>query len=387
MQALLTLDFPGSTLRLNAADVLRVLLFALLLTLAGCASRDEEPAAPPIVVPPATWELVDWDIINASSDAKGMAAEQARIDMDYWRLRIYQQTESTFIPWYSGYWTQQWLGAKVAWYNVSEAGETLPTVNRLTAYLEEQYQEQVLSPVAEEISPSAIRKKATRLYVERLGMDIKTIAQRREVPQDQLDQRLKSIPAIALAPADKRKEASLYALIQAKKLDKLPAYKALNQHILTLSALNASASSTGISGLARSESERLETQLAARGAASTVSAVVGRVASLILSVGATTYGAVAHQFGKPEIEAQLRTTMNKAFDEDWQALMDNPHTGVLAEVHYLSGQIEGDRLKAVALPLDLEPVSPGVAIPAAPALQIDIQQQDSIDYLDDYKAD
>jgi hypothetical protein len=317
--------------------------------------------------------------------------------MDYWRLRIYQQTESTFIPWYSGYWTQQWLSAKVAWYNVREVGETLPTVNRLTAYLEEQYQEQVLAPVAEEISPSAIQKKATKLYVKQLGMEIKTIVQRREVPQEQLDERLKGIPAIALAPSEKHKQASLYELIQAKKLTKLPAYKALNQQILTLSAQNASSSSTGISGLARSESERLETQLAARGAASTISAVVGRVASMILSVGATTYGVVAHQFDKPEIEAQLRATMNKAFDEDWQVLMNNPHTGVMAEVNHLSSQIEGDRLKAVSMPHDLQPTSPsdaspgdaspGVAIPAAPALQIDIQQDSAIDYLDDYNHD
>ena len=109
--------------------------------------------------------------------------------------------------------------------------------------------------------------------------------------------------------------------------------------------------------------------MATRGAASAVSTIVGKVASVALSVGTTTYGVIAHQFDKPEIEAQLRTAMNQAFDEDWLELMRNRETGVLAGVYYLSVEIEGDRHRAVSRSLQSAPPKPVKAVPGKQRLE------------------
>ena len=53
--------------------------------------------------------------------------------MDYWRTRVYQLTEENFIPWFSSYWTQEWLSMKVSWYTISAKGEQDASAKRLAA--------------------------------------------------------------------------------------------------------------------------------------------------------------------------------------------------------------------------------------------------------------
>src|SRR3989338_5014222 len=123
----------------------RALILALLVALAGCASSDR----PPIVVPDSTWRRVDGDIVNASHAATGQATDYAHDAMTAWKALVYQRTDTDFIPWFSSYWTRQWLTMKVTWYRLNAGGEREPTVNRLAAYLQEKYQDRVLEPVAE----------------------------------------------------------------------------------------------------------------------------------------------------------------------------------------------------------------------------------------------
>jgi hypothetical protein len=103
---------------------------------------------PPVYIPESTWQQVDRDIVAASTAARRPAGNYARGSMKAWLASVRQRTEADFIPWYTGYWTQQWLAIKVAWYKMSAGQEEDPAVERLAAYLQEQYQEQVLGPVA-----------------------------------------------------------------------------------------------------------------------------------------------------------------------------------------------------------------------------------------------
>ena len=359
------------------------LIVTALLVLAGCASKVPEPA---VVVPQSTWEWVDWDIIAASQAASDDAQDYARKHMGQWKTLVQQRTDAEFIPWYSGYWTQQWLGVKVAWYNISEGGETDPTVERLASYLQEEYQDQVLDPVARKMSPEVIREQTTHFYIYHLSKKLEQIPKRYAVPEDQFEQRLQQIPAIALGGSSSR-SASLYQLVHANPPGKLPAYKALTGKINAAADDAAERSSgKGVSAVARRAGERLEAQLATKGAASTASAVVGKVASLIISVGATTYGVVAHQFDKPEMETRLKAALDQAFEEDWQALLNNRNAGVLAGVYYLSGEIEANRLKVVTRPLKIELPEPVILEPGDQRMQYRAIDAAPADFLDMYKT-
>ena len=151
--------------------------------------------------------------------------------MESWRSRVHQRTEADFIPWFTGYWTQQWLAIKVGWYKLSAGEERqIRAVKRLAAYLQEQYHDRVLAPVAKEIDPDLVREQATKLYVQFLGEQLQEIPRRYGVPSDQFDRRLKDIPAIALAPHPAH-SASLYQIVHADSIAKLPAYVALIDQI------------------------------------------------------------------------------------------------------------------------------------------------------------
>ena len=118
---------------------LRFAFIALAVVLAGCATRDLAPEeAPPVHVAESTWWQVDSDIGAASLAAKGTARSYAVAGMERWRERVYDLTEADFIPWFTGYWTQQWLAIKVAWYKLGGSDGVDPAVQQLARYLQEQ---------------------------------------------------------------------------------------------------------------------------------------------------------------------------------------------------------------------------------------------------------
>ena len=104
---------------------LRALVVAALFLLAGCATSARAPvtAVQAVVVSPATWQQIDREIVSASQQATEQVKLFARGSMEHWRTRVYQQTEENFIPWFSSYWTQEWLSMKVSWYSISAGDE------------------------------------------------------------------------------------------------------------------------------------------------------------------------------------------------------------------------------------------------------------------------
>lgn len=349
---------------------LRALLVAALLALAGCATSKPPPAPPPpVVIAESTWRQIDSDIVAVSQDAKEQASKHARAAMQDWRNLVYQRTDTDFIPWFSGYWTRQWLSMKVTWYQLSAEGEGDPVADRLAIYLQEQYHDRVLQPVAREVDPDRVTEQATKLYVWVLGELLQRIPPRYGVPLEQFDRRLQDIPAIALAPPPSH-SASLKQIVHAEPLGELPAYMALATRIHNARGGAAVWSAdAGISALAKQTSERLASDLTVRGIASAISSVAGRAAGAVISLATAGFSAVKSENERPKMEAQLKKSLNAAFDEEWLDLMHNPDTGVLAGVYYLSGQIEGSLASRLTQPLEYEPLPQGVPRPDEQPLQ------------------
>jgi hypothetical protein len=350
-------SMPGHVLLAMATFKLRLGVVGLLVVLlAACASPQRTPeATPPVQVSETVWWQVDSDIVGASRAATGPATNYARGFMESWRSRVARRIETDFIPWFTGYWTQQWLAIKVAWYQLSIGEGTDPATLRLAAYLQEQFRERVLDPVAREIDPDVVRGKATRLYIQLLGEQVQGIPRRYGVPRDQFDRRLKGIPAIALGPPAAH-DASLYELVNAVPIDALPAYVALTARIRKGGAgVGEGPSSARISPVAKRASEKLMARLATSGGASAAAAAVGGVAGMVISLGSLGFGAIAHANERPEMEAQLREHLGAALDDMWHAQMLDPASGVMAGVSYLSGQIEGNLAQTVVRPVEFEP--------------------------------
>lgn len=346
----------------------RVLFLALLvILLAGCSTAGRVGPTVQVVITDATWQQIDKDIETASLSSRETVRQYTRKAMERWREQVFQRTESDFIPWFTGYWTQQWLGMKVGWYKLSAKNEKDSVVNRLALYLQEQYHERVLDPVAKVTDPNVIMGDAVTLYLQMLSAHLGEIQEHYAVPRDQFDQRLNRIPAITLAPPPAR-NASLYQIVHAEPVNHLPAYLALIEQVRgSNSGAGAGLSDAGISSVAKRASERLEAQIASRSVASAVAAAVGRVAGAVISVVSLGIGAMSNESDRPEAQAQMRRSLNAAFDKAWLGLMENETNGVMAGVNYISRQIEGGlRAAPLVSPKQGEvfsPDTPGSAVP------------------------
>ncbi|WP_235777372.1 hypothetical protein [Pseudomonas piscis] len=315
----------------------RTWLFVLgLLVLAGCANRSPEPMAPAPVAP-ATWRQVDRALLEASARATAQAEVYAQGSMEHWRTRVYQQTDESFIPWFSGYWTQEWLSLKVGWYSLNSGGDSDQAARRLALYLQEQYQQRVLAPVALEIDADQITAQAMEFYVQQLRLQLAQVSTRLQLPAAQLDQHLEGIMAIDLGPQASQR-ASLRQLLQVEPIVRLPAYGPLLQQ---LRLPEQATGTSGVPRVAQQTSEKLQAQFAGRGVAGAVAAAVGRVAGALISVGVAGVRALVQDDARPDLQAQTRRDLGEAFDQAWLRQLHDPQHGVMAGVYYLGRQLEG----------------------------------------------
>jgi hypothetical protein len=340
-----------------------------MLAVTGCATPTPLRApdlTPPVQmqIPESSWWQVESDIGAASLAVAGLAKNYAGGSLEGWRDRVSQRTEADFIPWFTDYWTQQWLAIKLAWYNLSAGEETDLAVKRLAKYLQEQYYDRVLVPVAKEIDPDVVRGQTTQLYVQFLGEQLQGIQQRYGIPQAQFDRRLKEIPAIAL-PSPSAHSASLYQIVHADPLARLPAYAALAAQIRKDGSGGAGSGpmDSRISPVVNRVGEKLADKVVRSGGASAAAAAVGGIGGMMISLGAAGFGAFAHENERPAMEAQLRENLNGAVDDMWLSLMEDRATGVMAGVYSLSGRIEESLLKTVTHPIKLEPAPREVPLP------------------------
>jgi hypothetical protein len=337
---------------------LRSLIVAVLVVLAGCVTAPPAPVeVPQIMISPSTWQQVDREIIDASQSATEQAKIYAHGAMDYWRTRVYQLTEENFIPWFSSYWTQEWLSMKVSWYTISAKGEQDATEKRLAAYLLEKYQEKVLAPAALEVDPDAILTLAAAFYLDIMKEELQKISQRHGVPMAQLNGRIRKVPAIALGPPPAR-DASLYQVVHAEQLSALPAYAALVDKVHKAGGdKGVGSTDTAMAPVAKRASQRIEAEMAPRGAASAVAAAAGKLAGALISVGVAGVRAIIQANDRPDSEALIRSSLGNTFDKAWTKLLQNPTTGVMAGTLYMASQIEGSLAQSAQPSVGTDPGS------------------------------
>jgi len=305
--------------------ILRALVLALLVLLNACTGRGTLAQAP---VSPATWQQVDLALLVASDDAREQARVYARGSLDHWRTRVYQQTEEVFIPWFNSYWTQEWLSMRVSWYTLSSGRDPGQPGRRLEAYVQKQYHDRVLAPVAVEIEPNAIAVQATDFYVQLMTTQVLAIAEQYKLPNQQFAQHLEGIGVLD--------GANLQQLTHVVPTTQVPAYAALLQRLRA----GAEASPEGLADVAKATNTKLQGQMTTRGAGSFAAAVAGKIAGPLISLGMAGIRAIAHAGERPDTEAQLRKNLGAAFDQAWFKVLNDPSGGVMAGVYRLADGLE-----------------------------------------------
>jgi len=340
-----------------------VLLLVCIATLGGCSfapSQVEAPPVPTYQIQPGTWRAIDEQIYSASVYARHESEVYARVVMDEWLWRVRQRTEAVFIPWYTGYWTQQWIAIKVSWYQLQDdEGEATPEA-RLVSYLQEQFNTQVLEPVSSFVDPQTVMEQATVSYLRELKGKLDPLPARYHVPVAAFNQHLEAIPAIA-GTGVPQQDASLYEVLQTADLPDAAAYESLLGQIAAVNgSFTPTPSADRLAVVATRAINKLLGTLPVRGGATAASTLVGGIWGMLISTGAAAWGVVEHENDKPVMEAQLRENLNIALEVMWQGLVEDEQFGVTALVHHISTHIEAAVFQPVQAPL-----SPFILDPSA----------------------
>jgi hypothetical protein len=318
-----------------------LLLFIVILT--GCSSLPApvKKSTPPLYYTQSeTWQSIDEQLLNTSISARKKARAYAREAMENWLWRVRQRTEDVFIPWYSSYWTQQWMASRVAWYTMHYSEGELTPKERLTYYLQQQFYEQVLEPISIYIEPGEIMEETTAQYLRAVKNCVEQFPHQFQIPRSDLNQHLKFIPAIVM-PTYPSQDASLYDILQLTDLSALPAYKSLLAQIEATNGITQpGASKAHLNSTADKAVTKLVEQLEVRGVSSIASLIVGGHWGLFITVGTATWTAAEHEDNKTAMEAQLRDILNSMLEDMWHALFKDTRGGVTSAVHHMSRNIE-----------------------------------------------
>ena len=321
--------------RLGNYGFLSVLL-VLLATMAACTYR--EPATVPAEsippIPTQTWREIQEEIWTASSLAYLEAEAVAREGMREWMKRVREETEGTFIPWYTGYWTQQWIGFKAGWYEFDKGEDDPPVVEYLAGYLRERYSELVLEPAGSAANPQSISEQAATLYIRLVSQQLQCIPKIYPVSPRSLGRELQSIPLIR-QPEDQTVKVTLRRIFEHSDLTGLVDYD-----LLLANDSRASLDDARLLTVAEDTVARLVAELPVRAGGGAAATVIGEALGMIVSAAVAAWSAVSHDQQKPEIESQLRAALNEGLDQMWEILLEDPELGVLYPINHMSEQIE-----------------------------------------------
>lgn len=336
----LILPYLASGWRRRAARLMLITFVAALCSCSHTPTPVVTTPTPLYQVQPETWRAIDEQILRASVYAMHESMAYARVAMEDWLWRVRRHTEDVFIPWYSHYWTQQWMATRVAWYKLQYTeGEVTPE-ERLLSYLQQQFYEQVLEPVNNFVDPHTIMEETTARYLQELKKRLEPLPFEYRIPVAALNQHLKFIPAIVI-PVMPLQDISLFEVLQATDLSALPAYETLLAQIAAINGgVGPTSSTDGLDRVASRAVTELVEQMALRGGASAASIIMGGYWGVLISAGSMTWSAIDHANHKPEMEAQLRDNLDVMLDVIWQGLVEDPQGGVTAVVQHMNNQIE-----------------------------------------------
>ena len=332
----------GDVARKRRLSHCNILLMVLLLALGGCAYRGLTPTSvePPPPVSADTWREIREEIWTASALAQSEAEIYARAAMQEWMVRVREKTENEFVPWYSGYWAQQWIGFKAGWYEMNREDGDAPVEDYLVDYLQEEFYELVLEPAGMEGNPQTVTEQAAALFVRLLSEQLQCVPKTHAVSLRSLQKKLEQIPLITLA-GSRPDSASLFLLFEHDNLVGVSAYDGLIAQANSVEKQeNSSPDKERLQIVAEESVTRLVAQLPVRAGGSAVAMVVGEALGLFVSAGVAAWSAASHEEEKAEIESRLREVLHTGLDDMWQTLMENPELGVLSPVNHMRDQIE-----------------------------------------------
>ena len=261
---------------------------------------------------------------------KADATANARLDT--WITSMMQRVDSDFLPWYFGYFTQQTLGLKSAWFWAShELGITQSTSpERITHEIEQQFARRVIRPEVAQLELERITTETLQTYMNELGPRLAAIPQQYHVPQGEWDRYLEDIAVMTT-----RTEGNRQVSLTLKTLTASTAIASLLLAKTIAPQLEAAAART-LTGMA---SEAAASELAARTGGKAAAKASGEMLGEIVGIVIIAWDLADHYRTKHNEMPVLRRNIADYLTEVKHRLLHDPQNGILTIMESMEASI------------------------------------------------
>ena len=298
------------------------------------------------VAVPVDWDGVDSEIRQVFDTARDKARATARARLDAWHAELMGRVEGDFLPWYFGFWNQEWRDLKAAGYLAADWVGFGDAEAAMMADFRDAFATRVMPPAETQLRMEAIAREALTVYLDHARDQLPEVASEYGVPRDDWQQHLAHI-GLQLQQAstqDEQVPTSLKGLIAMGAAG-------------TTAVLLRSGSALGRVGAAagrwspRAALGAGETALVAGGlraqvartggrqAAKTGSRVSGRLLGLAALAGFLAWDAYDYARTEAELRPKLRERLGTYLRMVSERMLADPATGVLAPVREVEQRV------------------------------------------------
>lgn len=298
------------------------------------------------VAVPVDWSEVDGEIQQVFSEARDRARMTARTRLDAWHAELMGRVESDFLPWYFGFWNQEWRDLKAAGYLAADWAGLKDAEDAMMSDFRDAFAARVMPPGETQLRMEAIAREALGVYLAHAREELPDIPKEYGVPREDWQEHLASIglQLQQTATQDEQVPTTLKGLV---------AFGAAGTTAVILrsgSALRRVGAAAGRwsprAAVGAGETALVGTALrgrvartGGRQAAKTGGRVGGRILGVAALAGFLAWDVYDYRRTEAELRPKLRQRLDAYLRQVSERMLADPETGVLAPVYEVQGHV------------------------------------------------
>lgn len=294
------------------------------------ADQRSEPIKPQI-----PWHQVDKDIRSALESAHADAEEYASKKLEKWTDELMVRVDEDFLPWYFGYWQQQWMGLQGLWYwSWDKLWNEKPTmVENITENIQREFAARVLRPEIAQMQIERLARETVETYIQGLQTRVTQIPARYNIPQGEWERYLEGI-----SHTTQDVEANRSTPINLKLIAGAGMFSSVKVVGLLSSSLKPLIAKIGTKISAKSAT-KVASKVAVKSGAKVAAGAGGKMLGPIVGIGILIWDVWDHYSTKAEQQPIMRRNLNDFLVEMRTDLLKNPEAGILAVIDSIEGQM------------------------------------------------
>jgi hypothetical protein len=299
-----------------------------------------KPSDPIITLPPPVIDVtklnseIRKDLENARQQAKQFASNK----LDVWVDELMVKVDDSFLPWYFGYWNQQFIGIQSLfqtgyhWLN----GNTPTAEEKLNQIVQSQFTNLVLQPKIAQLEIETLTDETRNVYINTLKTQLNITKQNLNIPESRWQRYLQDISLVTRSSESNRgtslafKSAGSTAIAGGVILAKTSA-KTFGKF--------AGKSVGKITGKTVGKMLGKAGGVASEALGEAVAVATAPIVGPILGIGIVAWDLIDHYQTRKVNEPILRSEIKEYFTKMEANLLNDRNTGIMSPIYDLEVQV------------------------------------------------